>query len=87
MKTNFLKLIMPVAILFVATGFAWSTSAMNNKTVAAPVQGYVHLLTEDDCNQSIMCSDIEGDLCTTGSEQVFGKNPANQCNIRLYKNE
>lgn len=87
MKTNFLKLIMPAAVLFVATGFALSTSAMNKKTVAAPVQGYVHLLTEDDCNESIMCSDIEGDLCTTGSVQVFGKNPANQCNIRLYKNE
>lgn len=87
MKTNFLKLIMPVAVVFLATGFALSTSAMNKKTVAAPVQGYVHLLTEDDCDESIMCSDIEGDLCTTGSEQVFGKNPANQCTVRLYKNQ
>lgn len=87
MKTNFLKLIMPVAVLFLATGFALSTSAMNKKAVAAPVQGYVHVLTEDDCDESIMCSDIEGDLCTIGSQQVWGKNPANQCTERLFKNQ
>jgi hypothetical protein len=87
MKTNFLKLIMPVAVVLLATGSALSTSAMNKKADTSPVQGYVHVLTEDDCDESIMCSDIEGDLCTTGSEQVFGKNPANKCTIRLFKNQ
>ncbi|MDI6034184.1 DUF6520 family protein [Flavobacterium sp. LB2P84] len=87
MKTNFLKLIMPVAVVLLATGSALSTSAMNKKADTAPVQGYVHVLTEDDCDESIMCSDIEGDLCTTGSEQVFGKNPANKCTVRLFKNQ
>ncbi len=87
MKTNFLKLIMPVAVVLLATGSALSTSAMNKKAGTAPVQGYVHVVTEDDCDESIMCSDIEGDLCTTGSEQVFGKNPANKCTVRLFKNQ
>ena len=87
MKTNFLKLIMPVAVVLLATGSALSTSAMNKKADTAPVQGYVHVLTEDDCDESIMCSDIEGDLCTIGSEQVFGKNPANKCTVRLFKNQ
>ena len=87
MKTNFLKLIMPVAVVLLATGSALSTSAMNKKANTGPVQGYVHVLTEDDCDESIMCSDIDGDLCTTGSEQVFGKNLANKCTVRLFKNQ
>ncbi|MFV5703062.1 DUF6520 family protein [Flavobacterium sp. XS2P12] len=90
MKTEIFKMILPMAVIAVAVTGAFSSNAMNKNSKAfAPKQGYTHTSPSSACNISNMCSDVIGDFCTVGAEEVrlFGKtNPeATTCNVPVYK--
>ncbi|OAB26222.1 DUF6520 family protein [Flavobacterium fryxellicola] len=91
MKTEILKMIMPMAVIAVAVTGAFSSNAMNKNSKAfALKQGYTHTSPSSACNISNMCSDIGSDFCTVGAEEVrlWGKTSPNAttCNVPLYKN-
>ncbi|MFV5692919.1 DUF6520 family protein [Flavobacterium sp. LT1R49] len=90
MKTEILKMILPMAVIAVAVTGAFSSNAMNKNSKAFAIkQGYTHTSPSSACNISNQCSDAIGDICTVGLEeqQLFGKtNPnAATCNVILYK--
>ncbi|UFH36531.1 DUF6520 family protein [Flavobacterium acetivorans] len=83
-------MILPVAVIAVAISGAFSSNAMNKKSKAFALrQGYTHTSPSSVCDISEMCSDVIGDFCTVGVEEVrlWGKtNPeATTCNVPLYK--
>jgi hypothetical protein len=86
MKTNFVKMILPVAVFALAVTGAFASHAMNNakKVANAPVQGWLRI--NGACNQSIQCSNTGNVLCKTASnQQVFGKDTAGDCSVELYR--
>jgi hypothetical protein len=92
MKTNFLRQVMPVAVLALGIAGALTTNAMNvrSRTISS-VQGYVKLNPQGtSCEAHDECSTINnGDICTVGLDpsgaQLFGKNSANQCAVEIYR--
>lgn len=90
MKTEILKMILPMAVIAVAVSGAFSSNAMNkNSKTLAPKQGYTHTSPTSACNISNMCSDVIADFCTVGVEEVrlWGKTSpdATTCNVAVYK--
>lgn len=89
MNTIFLKkIMMPAAVVILGVGGAFTTTSMSSTKGLANVQGYRYVSQADPCHAQQLCSTINiAPVCTTGSNQLFGKaNPnVNVCDVPLYK--
>ncbi|MFH6997383.1 DUF6520 family protein [Flavobacterium sp. FlaQc-57] len=89
MKRNFLKgIMMPAAVVILGVGGAFATTSMSSTKGIADVQGYRYVSQAEPCRAEVMCSNVfNSTICTSGSNQLFGKptpNAAN-CDLPLYK--
>lgn len=87
MKTEIFKQILPVAAMLLATAGAFSTQAVErNSAAAVNHQGFIRSNDQGTvCNLSLMCSDIQGDLCVVGTTQLWGKDDIGRCVVPRYK--
>lgn len=92
MKTNFRNFI-PAALLLIATVGAVGTNAMTrNSRMLANSAGFIKLNPQGTvCQQSTMCSNVIGDLCTVNSvpsaTQLWHKDADGKCLIKAYRPE
>ncbi len=88
MKTMISRII-PVAAMLLATAGAIGTHAMERQARSSALHdGFIRgnqLGTV--CTLSNMCSDQEGEICTVGSTQLWGKDGAGRCVVERYKIE
>jgi hypothetical protein len=86
MKTNFLKNMIPAAVVALGISGAFFTTSMQSaQNAAAPRLGYT-LNENDDCNVPVDCNTIQTQICQSSSgEQAFGKNAQGNCDVVLYK--
>lgn len=86
MNTNFFKNMIPVAVVALGISGAFFTTSMQSASnAAAPRLGYT-LNENDDCNVPVDCNTIQTQICQSSSgEQAFGKNPQDNCDVVLYK--
>lgn len=90
MKSNFLKMILPMATIAVAVTGAFSTNAMNTKSkTVALVQGYYHITPNGPCQAADMCETSGGPFCRVGggvsTPRLWAKDADGDCVIPLYK--
>ncbi len=78
---------MPAAVVVLGVGGAFATTSMSSTKGIANAQGYRYVSQADPCHAQQMCSTINSTICTSGSNQLFGKaNPnVNVCDVPLYK--
>lgn len=76
-----------MAVLAIAITGALTTHAMSSSAKKATnFQGYVKANPLGTvCNTSIMCSDIQDELCKVGTTQVYGKDASGKCVVELYR--
>lgn len=90
MKTDFRKWL-PVIVMAVAVGGAFTTHAMNEKAETNTlVQGYIQVNGDEaNCQEPETCTTLEGETCTVeingSQEQLYGKDVAGNCNIQLFR--
>lgn len=91
MKTNFKKLMMPLAVVILGSLGAFATMSMGTvKDVPGDQRGYLFVDALHPCVQDIMCSTIVDDICKTSSSQtLMGKQDESDtsCPQTLYKKE
>ena len=79
---------MPAAVVILGVGGAFATTSMSSTKGIADVQGYRYVSQAEPCRAEVMCSNVfNSTICTSGSNQLFGKpspNAAN-CDLPLYK--
>lgn len=63
MKTNFLKIGMPIMVFMLAIVFAFATEKTTAKNESLAVQGYIE--KDDTCQLSILCDNTGGPVCQT----------------------
>lgn len=81
------KLPFSLVIVALALGAAITSHALNKSIKTTIIQGYINTNPLGTiCVASILCSDELGPICTTGINQVYGKNASGICNIVLYRN-
>jgi hypothetical protein len=88
MKTSLFKRSMTLAaVMVLGGGGAFVTTSMSSTKGIANVQGYRYVSQADPCHAQQLCSTINSTICTSGSNQLFGKaNPnVNVCDVPLYK--
>ncbi|MFV8341062.1 DUF6520 family protein [Flavobacterium sp. XS2P39] len=83
MRTSFVKMILPMAVITVAIAGALTTSAMGKNSASSPVQGYSHL-EDEPCHKEIMCNNAGGVACTVGAVQLYAKSGAT-CPTPLFR--
>ncbi|HMI08124.1 MAG TPA: DUF6520 family protein [Flavobacterium sp.] len=72
MKT-FVKMILPVAAFALASAGAVTTGNSGTKTAGTAVQGWKRIAPDNHCEQSIMCNNLPGPVCTSGGVQLYAK--------------
>lgn len=77
MKTNVLKIVLPMAVVALGLVSAASTSSLNNKDVAQ--MGYKRIVNPNSCVAVQQCDDIQGFACKApdGVTQLYA--PAATC--------
>ncbi|SHJ18274.1 DUF6520 family protein [Flavobacterium terrae] len=90
MKSNFLKMILPMAAIAVALTGAFSTNAMNTKSkTVALVQGYHFISQSNPCQAADMCETSGTSFCRVGggvaTPRLWAKDTNGNCVIPLYK--
>jgi hypothetical protein len=89
MNRNFLKrIMMPAAVVILGVGGAFATTSMSSTKGIANVQGYRYVSQADPCHAQQQCSNVfNSTICTSGSNQLFGKATPNavNCDLPLYK--
>lgn len=91
MKTKFLKMILPMAVIAFAIFGAFNSQAMDQKkstSALANETGWYHVLSTDPCISSTMCSTAPGPVCTVnaipGNQQLYRKGTgATNCGFEL----
>ncbi|RUT70267.1 hypothetical protein D0817_10630 [Flavobacterium cupreum] len=91
MKT--FKQILPAFAIMLALGGAFGTYAMNNsggKGALTNFRGHIkNNPLGTSCTESIMCTDVNGPLCTVNGQptgtQLWKKNDQNRCVDEIYK--
>lgn len=89
MRTNFKKLMMPLAVVILGSLGAFATMSMGTvKAAPGDQRGYLFVNALNPCVQDIMCSNIVNDICKTPSLQTL-KGKINEsdasCPQTLYK--
>lgn len=81
------KFLLPIAIVMIAVGGAFA-SQQQKEDVLSTEMGWINSPTP--CNTSVLCSNIEGPLCTINvngvNHQAFGKVTPTSCTKVLYRN-
>jgi hypothetical protein len=87
MKSKFLNLVMPMAVIAVGLAGALSTNAMEKKSsTVAPVMGYKHVSAAIPCQQVQTCSNSGTFVCTSDIDgaNLYAK-PGATCPNLLYR--
>lgn len=84
MKTNFKKLMTPVAVAVLGIAGAFTTTSMSSDKVLDNRQAYKQI--SGTCvDQGIMCQTDFGPVCKSGTVTLWGKAPGSStCTVPLY---
>ena len=84
MKTNFFKIVLPMAVVALGLTSAASNSTMNNSVA---IQGYKHIASPDSCEESVTCSNNGNFACTAPDDnsQLYSLSGAS-CLVPLTRN-
>ena len=76
MKTNFLKTILPLAVIAVGLTSAASTSSLNRSSKSVAHLGYRHIANPERCNAVQECDENGNFNCKIGSSgpQLYDSN-------------
>ena len=88
MKKSFLKQVIPVLTVLIATAGAFGTHAMTTSLGAQQEQpGYIKLNEPGtSCEDTeVTCTTQFGPLCTVGTTQLWGKDEIDRCVVELYQ--
>jgi hypothetical protein len=88
MKSTILKAFaLPLAAFALASAGAASTADAEKSKTSAVIQAYIHNPAEDDCEPvTVNCEPGNGQLCTSGSFEAYGKiNENSDCNVQLRR--
>ncbi|MCV9926282.1 DUF6520 family protein [Flavobacterium sp. LS1R49] len=87
MKTNFLKFVLPMAVVALGLTSAMSTNAMDKSSEElAPIMGWKHVSGPNPCERVQVCSNSGNFDCTTpDGEQLYAK-PISTCLTPLKRN-
>lgn len=83
MRTSFVKMILPMAVITVGIAGALTTNAMGKNSASAPIQGYSHL-EDQPCHKEILCDNVNVVACTVGAVQLYSKSGAT-CPTPLFR--
>lgn len=85
MKTKFLNLMMPMAVIAVALAGAFSTNAMEKSDkVSAAVPGFRHI-TGIPCDSYDMCENLGGAVCTKNGFVLYNLQSPGNCPVPLTR--
>ena len=88
MKSKFLNLVMPMAVIAVGLAGALSTNAAeNSKSKAAPVMGYRHVSAAIPCQEDQLCSNSGVFICKSDDDgaNLYLKTEEASCPNLLYR--
>lgn len=84
MKRNFLKMILPMAIITFGITSAMTTNKTETTKKVAPVMGYSHW-EDEPCREEILCANTGAIPCKVGAVQLYAKSGAT-CPTPLFRN-
>lgn len=91
MRTIFFKkMMMPLAVMVLGVGGAFTTTSMSSTEALSHVTGYKFISAQNKCQSSTMCDTNDtGTICTNGGARLWGKvDPLDtDCPVELYRIE